>query len=180
MIGDYSSITMQKGSMTLCFDIVIPTDKGAIYCVYLKRGCKMANVATRGMGDPIVTTMTIKQAHKQFGHNNKEATCAMAKHLLIKITQGCMMPCEACTLAKAKQKNVPKINKTQVHATKFGERIYSDLLTVRQANSGQSVTKPNWHKMIDKATRLKFSAFYDSKNGMVEPTCEIVHCWKQG
>ena len=36
MIGDYSSITMQKGGMTVCFDIVIPTEKGAIYCVYLK------------------------------------------------------------------------------------------------------------------------------------------------
>jgi hypothetical protein len=33
--------------------------------------------------------------------------------------------------------------------------------------------------MINKKTRLKFSAFYDSKNGRVEPTCEIFHCWKQ-
>jgi Zinc knuckle len=70
MIGDVNTITMQKGSMTLCFDIVVPTSKDAIYCVYLKRGCKMANVVTQGMGEPVVTTMMIRQAHERFGHNN--------------------------------------------------------------------------------------------------------------
>jgi hypothetical protein len=45
MVGDYSSITMTKGDMKVCFDIVIPTDKGAIYCVHLRRGFEMINVA---------------------------------------------------------------------------------------------------------------------------------------
>jgi hypothetical protein len=88
------------------------------------------------------------------------------------------MPCKACTKAKAKQKNVPKINETQVRATKFGERIYSDLSMVKHVDGGPSITKPNFHIMVDEATRLKFSSFYDTKNSMVEPTCEMFHIWK--
>ena len=55
------------------FDIVIPTEKGAIYCVYLKRDGEMANVATAD-DQQAVTTMTIKQAHDRLGHNNEDAT----------------------------------------------------------------------------------------------------------
>jgi hypothetical protein len=165
---------MTKEGMNVCFDIVIPTDKGAIYCVYLKRGCEMANVVAQGMGPK--TTMTIKQAHDRFGHNHKDATRAMAKHLGIRITQGKMKPCEGCTLAKAKQKN--KVNNTQVRATKFGEHIYSDISTIRQVDDGPMVTKPNWHMLVDEATWLMTSNFYESKNGMVEPTCELFHKWK--
>jgi hypothetical protein len=71
MLGDYNSITMTKGDMKVCFDIVIPTEKGAIYCVYLKRGLELATVAV-GLGHKM--TMTIKQAHDRFGHNNEDTT----------------------------------------------------------------------------------------------------------
>jgi hypothetical protein len=30
-----------------------------------------------------------------------------------------------------------------------------------------------------KRTGLKFSNFFDTKNGMVEPTCEQLHQWRQ-
>jgi hypothetical protein len=33
--------------------------------------------------------------------------------------------------------------------------------------------------MVDKRTQLKFSNFYPTKNGMVEPTCEQFQKWKQ-
>lgn len=33
--------------------------------------------------------------------------------------------------------------------------------------------------MVDEYSELKFSGFYPSKNGMVEPTCEQFHIWKQ-
>jgi hypothetical protein len=102
MLGDYSSITMMKGDMKVCFDIVIPTEKGAIY---LKRGMELAVVDAQGLGPKV--TMTIKQAHNRFGHNNEDTTQALAKHMCIKITQGKMKPCEGCTVAKAQKKNVP-------------------------------------------------------------------------
>jgi hypothetical protein len=176
MTGNYDSITMTKGGMTVCFDIVIPTDKGAIYCLYLKRGFEMVNMAAQTEKPKL--TMTIKQAHERFGHIGEDETRAMAKHLGIKVTQGKLKPCEGCTVAKAKQKNVPQINLTQVRATRFGERVYSDISTIRQSDDGPPVTKPNWHMIIDEATRLMTCNFYSSKNGMVEPTCELFHQWK--
>jgi hypothetical protein len=33
--------------------------------------------------------------------------------------------------------------------------------------------------MVDERTQLKFSDFFDTKNGMVEETCEQLHRWKQ-
>ena len=33
------------------------------------------------------------------------------------------------------------------------------------------VTKPQWHLMVDEATGMKFSAFFEKKNDIVEPTC---------
>ena len=82
--------------MTVCFDIDIPKEKGAIDRVYLKRGGKLANVAMLADNQLAVTmTMSIKQAHDPFGHNNKDATRSAAKHLGVKFSapRG-LMPCE--------------------------------------------------------------------------------------
>ena len=176
MIGLSDSITLEKDSVSICFDIVIPTEKGAIYCAYLKRGAEMINMAANPRAT--VTTMTIRQAHERFGHNNEDATRLAAKHMGIKILPGTMEPCDGCTMAKAKQKNVPRVNQIHVRSIKFGERMFSDISTIKQLEEGPAVTKPNWHILVDEATRMKFSTFYESKNGMVEKTCERFHRWK--
>jgi hypothetical protein len=33
--------------------------------------------------------------------------------------------------------------------------------------------------MVEERTQLKFSDFYPTKNGMIEPTCEQFYKWKQ-
>jgi hypothetical protein len=58
-------------------------------------------------------------------------------------------------------------------------RIYLDIATVKKIKDGPNVTKPNWHIMVDEKTKLKFSDFFTSKIGMVEPTCEQFTRWKQ-
>lgn len=40
------------------------------------------------------------------------------------------------------------------------------------------MSKPNWRIMVDGRTGLKFSDFFETKNGMVEPTCEEFQKWK--
>ena len=32
--------------------------------------------------------------------------------------------------------------------------------------------------LVDEQTQLKFSDFFSSKNGMVEPTCQKLHAWR--
>ena len=54
------------------------------------------------------------------------------------------MPCEECTVAKAKQKNMSKVN--GVSGNKIGEQVYSGISTIKQQNEElPAVTKPNWH-----------------------------------
>jgi hypothetical protein len=103
----------------------------------------------------------------------------MAKELGISITRGTLGPCDACTIAKVKQKNVPKVS---VHkaATKTDERrIFLDISSVQANKQGKKPTKPHWRIMVDERSTLKYSNFFETKNGMVEPTCKQLHHWKE-
>ena len=49
--------------------------------------------------------------------------------------------------------------------------MYSDLSWVKPKDGVKNTSKPYWHMMVDEKTNLKFSEFYSSKSGLVEPTC---------
>jgi hypothetical protein len=81
-----------------------------------------------------------------------------------------MEPCESCAVGKAKQKNVPKKSE-HISAVKPGKRIYLDISSIKGEKEGPKVNpKRHWCIMVDEATNLKFSDFYQTKDGMVEPT----------
>ena len=44
--GDKEAIWIEKDGQQLRFDIVIPTPKGALYCMYFKRATEMASYAS--------------------------------------------------------------------------------------------------------------------------------------
>jgi hypothetical protein len=50
---------------------------------------------------------------------------------------------------------------------------------VKQKKDQPKPTKPHWRIMVDERTQLKFSDFFKTKSGMVEPTCEQFQKWKQ-
>jgi hypothetical protein len=136
----------------------------------MKRTMEIAGAAT----DTKKTTMTIAQAHGKLGHFNEDATCKAAKQMGWKLKPGALKSCEACAAAKAKQKNVPQISEgTPPENGK--NRIYLDIATVKQHKGMPRATKPNWRIVVNQQTGLKFSNFFDTKNGMVEPTCEQIH-----
>jgi hypothetical protein len=54
-----------------------------------------------------------------------------------------------------------------------------DIAIIKKSKNGPKVYKGNWRIMVDERTQLKFSDFFDTKNGMVEETCKQLHCWKQ-
>ena len=121
---------------------------------------------------------TIKQAHDKFGHRNEDATRKIAKQLGWELSPGSLGACKACTIGKAKQKNVPKLSEGE--PAKPGEnRIYLDISTVKQKKDHPKPTRPNWRIMVDERMQLKFSNFFKTKNGMVKPTCEQFQKWKQ-
>src|SRR5688500_13577940 len=77
-----------------------------------------------------------------------------------------MKPCEACTVAKAKQKSVPKVS-DHVKSTSPGERMFLDLCSVKEDGTK---TLKFWRIMVDEATGLKSTKFVPTKDARIEPT----------
>jgi hypothetical protein len=80
----------------------IRTPRGVIYAMYHSRSNEI------GEATADCTVMSFKKAHSLLGHVSEDYTRATAKVLGWKITRGTLGACDACTTAKAKQKNVPK------------------------------------------------------------------------
>jgi len=171
--GDEKLIYLQKGDKKIEFDITIPTPKGVLFAMYMQRDSEIA-----GAGADTVVRLTVAQAHDKLGHMGEDLTRKTAKALGWELSQGGLKPCDACSAGKAKQKNVPKASE-HIPATTNNERIFLDIATLRKNADGPNVTKPNWRIMVDERTQLKFSDFFETKNGMVEATCEQLFKWKQ-
>jgi hypothetical protein len=169
--GDSNAIWITKSDQEIRFDMKISTATGAVYCMYFNRGQEIANVGTS------VVRMTVNEAHDKLGHSHEDAVRATAKQLGWEIKKGGMKPCDACNAAKAKQKNVEK-DSDHVPAKENAERIYLDLSKVKAPEGIPQPGKPNWRIMVDERTNLKFSDFFGTKDGMIEPTCEQIGKWK--
>jgi hypothetical protein len=55
-----------------------------------------------------------------------------------------------------------------------GGRMYLDISTVKDKKGEPKITKNNWRIMVDESTNLKISHFYEKKDGICEPTCELI------
>ena len=82
-----------------------------------------------------------------------------------------MDPCDACAIAKARQKNLPtrvevekKVIRTKVKANVPNGRIYLDLTTIKTTKLMKeqkiSVSKPVWNSIVDEMTGMKFTDFF--------------------
>jgi hypothetical protein len=81
-------------------------------------------------------------------------------------------------MGKAKQKNVPKLS--EVEPLRTGQnRFYLDIATVKRIAGQPKTVKPTWRITVDERTQLKFSDFFQTKKGMVEPTGQQFYTWKQ-
>ena len=181
-----SRLFLEKGEKKIVFDIMIEAGSGVIACMYLKRSQNIANVTTANNGNDKLKasssyskSIPIKLAHDLFGHCDEARTRKMAEAQGFKITRGTLGPCEACAAGKAKQKNVIKESKHDP-ANDSNERIFLDISSVRPKKDMKvTVTKPNWRIMVDERTQMKWSQFFRTKNGMIEPTCVMFYKWKQ-
>jgi hypothetical protein len=152
---------------------MIPTPKGMIFATYFAPESEIAGATIDK--DP---TTTIEQAHVSLGHSSEDAARKTTKALNWILTKGTLKPCNAYAAAKAKQKNVPKTSSMAPSNTKKDEsRIYLDIATINRPDKKQ-VYKKNWHIMVDERTGMKFTDFYETKAGMIEPTCVQLYRWK--
>lgn len=173
--GDANSIWLKKGERKIVFDIKITTPKGMIFAMFLQR-----EIGAAVMSNDVIS-MDYKAAHGKLGHLGEDATKAAAKHLGWTVT-GQVEKCESCEVAKAKQKSVPQ--ETTAKPLSLDERrVHLDIapLKPRPAPEGKPayvVGKPFWRVIVDAKTQMKWSDFYATKRGMVEPTCVLFKEWK--
>jgi hypothetical protein len=118
---------------------------------------------------PAPKRMSVKKAHDVLGHINEKAVRKTAIALGWELTRGTLGVCEPCTEVKAKQKHLRRHPDTPP-STKDENRIYLNIATIKKTKKGPKVYKGNWRIMVDERTQLKFSDFFDTKNGMVEET----------
>ena len=172
--GNCESLVFTKGKTKLVFDMKIHTRKGVLYAIYLKRlGTDTGAVQQQ------VITKTIKKAHETLGHMDEEKTRAVARSLKWTITKGTMNSCENCAIGKAKSKDISLKDGPKEKAKEVNGRIYLDISSIRNPEkNGVQPTKPRWCIKVDERTGFKKSDFYETKDGMVEPTCEMFYQWK--
>jgi hypothetical protein len=167
--GNAEAIWLTKDDKKVVFNIKIHKPKGVVFCMNLHPQVQLTEKA--------LVAMTINDAHDRFGHVGEETPKVMAKGLGITLKPGAMVPCEVCTTGKARQKNLPTNAEHEV-AKKGKNRIFLDIISIKNKDN-KCVYKSNWRIMVDERTELKISDFFDTKNGMVEPTCAKLYKWSQ-
>ena len=172
--GSIDGIECIRGNARLVFDIKIQTSKGVLFAIYLKRSTE-----TNGIGQQTIT-MSVAEAHKRLGHCDENKTRATAKELGWTLTKGKLLPCENCAKGKAKQKNIMKVGEPKEKSKQVNGRIFLDISTIKNSiASGPKPRRPNWRIIVDESTGYKISQFYETKDGMIEPTCALFKNWKE-
>ena len=120
-----------KGNSEIKFGIKIKRPRGASYCAKFVRKVRneIQNIAVPATEKG--TVMSYEKAHDLFSHAGKDMTMKIAKHLSFKVGTKDKDPCKDCIVAKAKQKDIPKISQHQRSAT-VGERRFLDISSVKQ------------------------------------------------
>ncbi len=107
---------------------------------------------------------------------------AVAKQLGVELSRGSMPTCELCAMAKAHQHNVPKEVNSDKKVTEFNGRVMQDISVIKvpekEEFEGVRINKPNWHLMVDKASKFKRSVFHEAKSGIISNLAEYMHAEK--
>ena len=127
--GDNKLIWLENQGTMIEFDMKIETTEGVIFAIYIKRGTEeISNVSTdRTM------KVSVNKAHELLRHPCEVETRKTAKALGWELTREGMNVCEACSIAKAKQKNVLKESNHEKTSV-AGERMFMDLMTIKKSD----------------------------------------------
>ena len=100
----------------------------------------------------------INRMHNVFNHASEEVLRKTAESYGWKVT-GKMETCDACKIANARQKDVPKESHTK--STKPGERIFIDTSSIKEKTMGGSKF---WLGCVDDATDMVWTRLLKRKN----------------
>ncbi len=102
---------------------------------------------------------------------NEDATRKIAVLLGMELSRTAFQTCEACATGKATQYNI-----LTEKATIFNGRVGDDLSKIKAPwGMGVTINKSNWHMMVNEASGFKRSAFFKTKDGIIEFMCQTMH-----
>ena len=154
--GDKNAMWLKKGDQEVVFDIIIPTSEGILFVMYMK--CNINGEVAGASAATNKKIVLIKKAHEWLGHSNEDATHETAKQLGWQLSQGELGVCDACTEAKAKQKNLHTKMAEEMtdKAMKPNQCMYLDLATIKSPKSMPNVPLKVWCIIVDELMGLNF------------------------
>jgi hypothetical protein len=174
--GNKKRIMLVKDEVKLVFDIKVCTNRGALYCMKYRRHpspSEIGNVNVDSMKE-----MSYDEFHQLIGHVGKQMTVKIAKLIGYKLKHQNVPPCESCTVAKAKRKEIVK-KSDHVKSEAINERIFLDISSVKVPKDKTPInSKRFWCMTVEESVGYKCSAFYRTKSEMVEPTVNKLIEWK--
>ena len=160
----------------IVFDIPIKTGKGLLWAAHFHRIPPKVNSSVTMVNagiTPKPAEMNIKKAHAIYGHMGEDATRKTAAHHGVKITRGGLGVCEACTISKARRKNLPS-GPPRHSATKDNDRMWLDQAVLRKKDHTTLGTIVYcWCLCVFEWSGLIISHIFRKKNDMVQPICAI-------
>ncbi len=75
--------------------------------------------------------INVKQAHEYLGHLSKDTTRMTAKYLGMILFRGWLLVCKSYTIAKAKQRDIPKEMSGEIRATEFNGQVFHNLAKIK-------------------------------------------------
>jgi hypothetical protein len=193
--GNKKCMKLKKGAHELTFQSVIRTRGGALYCVIFKRQetqlPETFNVASvvsdsSNLESPKeeakkIFKINVKQAYEYLGHLSEETKRKMALQLGMNLLRGMLPVCESCAIAKARQRNVSKETSEENKVQEYNGQCFHNIATIKvpKKMEGITISKPNWHILIDEALGFKQSKFHIIKGGIIPDMCQYMHSEKE-
>jgi hypothetical protein len=180
--GNSNHIKLKKDKKEFVFNTKINTSRVILFAVRINNKNEMITVTEdQGNTSTAAKKVDINDAHMLFGHLSENMTTTTAKRLGWCLT-GDKQKCIHCAIGKGRQKNVNKVS-NHIVLNKIGERMFLDLAAVMPNKDSdvfvESSYKRYWRILVDEASQFKISDFFETKNAMIEPTCEILFKLKE-
>jgi hypothetical protein len=131
--NDGEIIKLSNGNVTSTFDKVMRTKNGFVPGIKLLQ--VLGDVGTSILGTKKRDTIDVNNLHKILGHCSEVNTRLTGKAYGYKVTDKFDV-CEACSIAKARQKNINK--EWKGGSLIRGERFYVDISSIKGTSFGES------------------------------------------
>ena len=156
----------KTGRASMKFDRMIPSGSSWLMGIKVQRVIDHAHSAVEP-GKSILT----KRFHQITGHTGEHLLKPTAKYMKLNLI-GKLPPCETCTKAKIRQRNIPKKKLKQL-PTRPGYRIFIDISSFKHTSRGGN---RHWLIVVDKFSDCVHSFFLNKKSDQIK----ILPMWIKG